>query len=194
MTWRSRSPIPYQSTWDGLLHTAVIDRMIDQNRFSLSLKTLTPSFNFDAYLPAFHLDLGMGSQATGATVLDELWAGPIVLIGIAVVGTVMLLRTASMGFDAVPSVAAACLTGLVMTTRKSTNPLLSILPASVVMSMLPLVVLTLFDKNPRRGLLRGATISLLLCAMHGLMGLCVIDFYEEKYRRQTEYFLTALGL
>lgn len=167
--WRSRSPIPFQSTWDGLLHAGIVDRMLDQDRFSLSLSTLSPSFTFDAYLPAFHLGLGLASRLTGVPVLNLLWAGPLVLVALASSGIFALTRL-TWG-SPLSATAATFLSGWLMSTRKSTNPLLNLLPASEVVALVPLLLLVLADPDHKRGLRRGLVISLLLCGVHGLMGM-----------------------
>lgn len=166
--WRSRSPLPYQSTWDGILHLGIVERMLVNRQFALSVKSISPAFGIDAYLPNFHLDLGIASRVSAVPVLDELWAGTFVLTGLAGGGVFALTRRMWPGTAAASG--AAALTGLFMVTRRSTNPLFGMLPASEVVAMAPLALLVLCDPDRGRRLRRGVAISATLCTIHALMG------------------------
>lgn len=170
--WRSRSPLPFQTTWDGLLHMSIVNRMLEDDMFSLSLRKLSPAFSFDPYLPAFHLGLGVASRFTGVSVLNELWAGPFVLCVVAA-GSLFALARVTWG-STTAAAAGAGLAGLMMTTRKSTNPLLNILPASEVVAFAPLVLLLLADPDRKRALRRGSVVAVLMMGVHGLLGILLL--------------------
>lgn len=166
--WRSRSPLPYQSTWDGILHLGIVERMLVNRQFALSVKSISPAFGIDAYLPNFHLDLGIASRVSGVPVLDELWAGTLVLTALAGGGVFALTRR--MWPSTAAASGAAALSGLFMVTRRSTNPLFGMLPASEVVAVAPLALLVLCEPDRGHRLRRGVAISATLCTVHALMG------------------------
>jgi len=150
--FRGFAPFPLQPGLDIFSHTLIINKIVEQNYFSLFLTNFSSAFLVNAYLPSYHLLISVLSKIFNTEPLSIFWTTPFLSIFIFSAGTFLFSLKVSKNFS-LSLIAALIGAGIIESGR--VVGITYFVPSTVVMLLMPFCLYTILDQKLEEVLLAG---------------------------------------